>query len=356
MPPPRPDAGPVTVPSPPSGRASGIRPGRGLAVAVLLLLALEAALHGDALLHRYRSVFAAGRALDKLLYVERTRPELLIIGNSRADNGFDPATVTRAAGAAPWRSAFNLGVPGADAAVLDGLVERLDRHGVLGPSGVRYAVLALDESMVQSIDTLGQEVFFVRPQVLWDDDRPHDALRAVLRLYGYSANLKQLREPAMLIRFVQATLRPVEPVGGAAAEHAGYRAGFGGLQRADAALRQEAEAMLPPHAPNQRHVQRLLERLQARGVKVAVVPPPLLLRASAYFDTSPAAAPYRALGDTLRAQGWGPIALEAEPRRDPAEYVNPGHLNDQGAQRFSRLLGERLGAMWAGAGGTERTP
>ncbi|MBK8992640.1 MAG: hypothetical protein IPM40_13565 [Gammaproteobacteria bacterium] len=126
-----------------AGRASAqSRPGKGLLVAALLLLLVEAGLHQDAALYRLRSVFAAGRALDKVLYVETHAPRLLILGNSRADNGFDPATVSSAMGAASPGPAFNMGLPGADAAVLTGILKRLDDAGVIGGSGVAAVVLS----------------------------------------------------------------------------------------------------------------------------------------------------------------------------------------------------------------------
>ena len=233
-------------------------PGRGLLVAVLILALAETGLHGDGFLYRFRSVFAAGRALEKIRYVETHDPELLILGNSRADNGFDPRTVVHATQLELPRGAFNLGLPGADARVLDGVVERLDRAGKFGPQGVRYVVLSLDEALVQPIDSLGQEVFFADPRLEWADGQYRDALRSVIRLYGYSANLAQLREPAVLTRFVQAMFHDSDPVGGAAREHLGYRAGFGGLQDAQAARLQDTEAVAPPSPVNERRLLDLL--------------------------------------------------------------------------------------------------
>lgn len=337
----------MTAPEADPQRTPG-RPGKGLIIAGVLLLAMECWLHTDAFLHRFRSVFAAGRAMDKVLYVEATRPEMLILGNSRADNGFDPVTVGRELGFDLGRGAFNLGLPGADARVLLGVVERLDQHGLLGSDGVRYLVLSLDESLVQSVDTLGQEVFFASPRRMWGDGQYEDLFRAVFRLYGYSSNLKQLREPASLQRFVQACIAEVDPVGGSAAAHRGYRAGFGGLQRADAAIRQEREAIAPPSAANIQNLYRLVDRLAARGVRVAVTFPPMLQRNVMYLSASPEAAPYRQLASELQRRGIPLLAPDDQPPRDPADFVNPGHLNDRGAQRYSRELGQGLSRLWRG--------
>jgi hypothetical protein len=207
-------AKPATASAPTTAVTRLPRPGRGLAVAALLLAAVEVWLHSDAFLLRYRSVFAAGRAWDKLSYVQRQCPQILVLGNSRADNGFDPRTVVRALGGASPVTAFNLGLPGADAGVLRGAVDRLKDAGCLGASGVRVAVIALDESLVQQVDTLGQKVFFGNVRQMWRDEQYHDALRASFRLYGFSDNLSQLREPATLQRFVKATLDDVEPGNG----------------------------------------------------------------------------------------------------------------------------------------------
>jgi hypothetical protein len=294
-----------------------------------------------------RSVFAAGRALDKVMYVEATPPDLLILGNSRTDNGFDPKTVTHAMGQTHARSIFNLGLPGADARVLLGVLMRLDRKGVLGGQGVKQAVVSLDEALLQQVDTLGQEVFFADKAILFQDGEYLDWVRARLRLYGYSDNLRQLREPGTLSRFIEALRRDTEPVGGGAWEHAGYRAGFGKLQDQAAAQRQEAGSLTPPHARNQAHFWRMIDLLQRRGVRVAVTFPPLLNRNVLYLqEDSPAAAPYLAVLKELQARNIPIIVLDRKLPRNRAEFINAGHLNDRGAQRYSALLGRALSNTW----------
>lgn len=319
-------------------------PGRGLLVGLLLLLLVEAWLHSDAFLHRYRSVFAAGRALDKTLYAERHCPRLLLMGNSRTDNGFDARRLQREIGAADG-AVFNLGLPGADTRVLAGVVDRLDSAGCLAADGVRQVVLVLDEALVQPIDTLGQTVFFAPARRLWADGQYHDALRASLRLYGYTDNLRQLREPASLQRFVAASLGDVEPVGGGAAEHLGYRAGSGALQDLQAAQQQEAGSRAAPDEVNLRQLWRLLDLLAARGVDTRVAYPPLLGREVLYLTPDdPAAAPYQAIAAELQRRGVPVLRLDDGAPRRPSEFVNPGHLNDAGAQRYTRRLAQALKA------------
>ncbi len=330
-----------------TGRPALPRPGRGLLVALLLLALVEASLHTNAFLYRFRSVFAAGRALDKVLYVESHRPSLLILGNSRADNGFDPRTVERTLGIALPRGAFNLGLPGANARVLGGILLRLDRRGLLGPQGVSRVVLSLDEALVQANDSLGQDVFFASPGQMWADGQMLDAFRATFRLYGYSENFAQLREPAVLARFLHALVHDTAPVGGEAADHLGYRAGFGALQDLGSALRQEAEAVAPPDPVELAWLWRMLDLLAARRVQVAVVFPPLLNRQALYLADGPGSAPYHAIRAELQRRGIASFALDSPPH-DPAEFINPGHLDDRGAQRYSALLGRALARLWGG--------
>lgn len=329
------------------GSRSALSPGRGLLIALLLLLGVELALHQDAVLQRLRSAFAAGRAVDKVLFVEANPPDLLILGNSRADNGFDPKTVLRAMGPAAPSEGFNLGLPGADARVLAGILLRLDRGGLLGGTGIQYVVLSLDEALVQQVATLGQEVFFADRALMLTDWQYHDWFRSVFRLYGYSDNFRQLREPGNLQRFLRALRADTDPIGGSAAAHAGYRAGFGGLQDKNAAMRQEVGSRNPPSANNLEHLWRMIDLLQQRGVKLAVVFPPLLNRNVLYLDDhSPDAAPYHAILAELQRREIPVIVLDHLLPRNPAEFVNAGHLNDRGAQRYSTLLGQALARLW----------
>lgn len=326
-----------------------VRTGRGILVALILLLGVEFALHQDAVLHRFRSVFAAGRGLDKVLYVEARAPTLLIMRNSRADNAFDPQTVLKAMGRWGPGDAFNIGLPGADARILYGIARRLDDAGVLGGGGVAFVVLTLDEALVQNVDTLGQEVFFADRTAMLADNQYHDLFRSLFRLYGYSGNFRQLREPGTAQRFLRAIHRDTDPLGGGAAEHVGYRAGIGALQDRDAALRQEAGSRAPPSEDNVRNLWRLVNLLQQRGVTLAVVFSPLLNRNVLYLGAgSGDSIPYEAIVTELERRGIPVVTLDDRVPRDVAEFVNAGHLNDRGAQRYSTLLGQALAKIWPG--------
>lgn len=281
--------------------------------------------------------------MDKVVYAQAHRPGLLILGNSRADNGFDPRTLLKHFEPDLPRGAFNLGLPGAYMQVLAGIVERLDDAQAFGHGGIQIVLLSLDESLLQAVDPLGQDVFFSGATRLLREGQYKDAIRASIRLYGYADNFKQLREPAVLQRFVRALAEDVDPVGGGAAAHLGYRAGFGGLQDETAARRQEVGSTAAPNDLNVRQLWRTLDLLAARNVHVVVVYPPLLNREVLYrMPDRPEAAPYVRVAEELARRGIAMVSLDAGPPRDPKEFVNAGHLNDRGAQRYSALPGQAL--------------
>ena len=81
-----------------SGTATLIASGKGVIVGLLVLLGVELYLHNDDFLHRYRSVFAVGRAADKITFVVKTQPTIVFMGNSRVDNGIAPEVVSSSLG------------------------------------------------------------------------------------------------------------------------------------------------------------------------------------------------------------------------------------------------------------------
>lgn len=316
--------------------------GKSFWVAALIILCVELALHSESIMHRYRSVFAVGRAIDKLYYVEKHPPRLLFMGNSRIDNGIDPRTISHAIGR-PASYSFNLGLPGANLLIYYGIVERLNAQGLLGVQGIHTVVLGLDESALQEDNSLGYVGFLAHRTTLWASGRYQDWLGSYLRLWSYSPNLRELREPEKTLRFIEASVSSIDPVGGAAETHLGYRAGFGGAQNVAQVVRQENAAQQPPSPGVEKFLWRTVELMQSRGVRVFVTTPPLRDRPSAFFDPSPAAAPYRAL--LARLQQRGVIVLSTPADFTPSEFINAGHLKDPGAQRFSAELGRQLAAL-----------
>lgn len=314
-------------------------------VGLLLMALVETWLHTDDFLYRYRSVFATGRAFGKLHYVESHPPALLMLGNSRVDNGFDPRTLLE--GGAAGVTGFNMGMPGANAGILYGLVKRLADEDTLGAKSVRTVIIGLDESLLQTEDSLGYGVFYADPAWLWQNRDWRGMLAHDIRLWGFSANLKQLREPGKVLGFIQASFVSVEPIGGGAAEHLGYRAGFGGLQDAEQVRRQQESFDTPPDSVQVKALFATVALLQQHGVQVAVVYPPLLNRELLYLAPQlPGAQPYTAVARRLTALGIPLLALEPGTQRDPGMFVNPGHLNDRGAQYHSRLLARQLRVIW----------
>lgn len=325
-----------------------IAPGGGAAVALLLLGAVEAFLHTDGFLFRFRGVFAAGRVMDKLRYVETRSPGILIIGNSRVDNAFDPAAVQAGLPAVSPGDIFNFGMPGADARTLFGILARLDRNGLLGPAKIGKVVIGLDEALLKkNNDELSYGIFYADRQALLRNGEYRDWLRSYLRLWGYSDNLKELHEPAKLESSVRAWTEEVEPRGGGAEAHLGYRAGVGELQRADMLSEQETGWSDPPDPILLGYFRGCLDLLKARNVETALVYLPLLKREPLYLTPShPAAKPYLEIVRDFDSRSLPVLRLDSGEARNPAEFVNGDHLNDQGAQRFSKVLAERLGRVW----------
>jgi hypothetical protein len=316
--------------------------GKSFWVAVLIILCVELALHSESIIHRYRSVFAVGRAIDKLHYVEKHPPRLLFLGNSRIDNGVDPRAISHAIGQ-PASYSFNLGIPGANLLNYHGIVERLNAQGLLGVQGIHTVVLGLDEGALQEDNSLGYVGFLADRAALWESGRYLDLLGSYLRLWSYSGNLRQLREPDKSLRFIEASVRSIDPIGGAAETHLGYRAGFGGTQNGAQVIVQENAAQQPPSPDVEKFLWRTIALLQSRGVRVFATIPPLRDRPSAFFDPRPAAAPYRALLARLHQRGV--VILSTPADFVPSDFINAGHLNDRGAQRFSAELGRQLAAL-----------
>jgi hypothetical protein len=310
-------------------------------VAAVILVIVELALHSEAVLHRYASVFAVGRAIDKLKYVETYRPGILFVGNSRTDNGVDPRTVSRSFDGGHTK-AFNLGMPGANSIVYHGELARLDSKGLLGPDGIHTVVFGLDENSLWEENTVGYIQFLGDRQTLWDEGRLRDWMGTWVRIWSYSANLRELREPKDLIRFFNASLGTVDPVGGAAAAHLGYRRGFGESQNAAQIQRQRETAPRAPATSVSGFFLRSVDLLQRRGVRVVVTFFYDRGTTSAYFSDHPAARPYREFRNRLIDEGVVVLPLQAGLLDD--EFINDGHLNDKGAQRYSAELGRQLSA------------
>lgn len=312
--------------------------GKGALFALALLAGANFMLLSDMVVQRYASVFAVGRAMDKQLFTEQACPNVLLIGNSRVDNALDPRTIQGRL--RRNLSVVNLGVPGANARVGYGMIKRLEGTGCLASGRLRMVVIGLDESYLRDEDALGYTPFFADRKALLDDFDWTSLAGTWLRLWSYTDNLRQLREPAKLLALIQATVEPTEPIGGAAWRYWGYRAGFGGAnQNSGQVARQEVEAQRPPDASAVKYMYRILSLLDDQAIQTKVIFPPLLHRNSAYMDKNQAHGEYAELRKALEARG-AKVVNESDPvPREPAYFVNAGHLNDRGAQIYSDWLG-----------------
>lgn len=305
-------------------------------IALALLLCFELLLHSDAVVQRYRAVFAVARATDKIIHVEHTRPALLILGNSRADNGIAPDTMLAAAQQPPASGAFNLGMPGANALVLHGVATRLLAGGAPAPSDV---FITLDETLFQHEDSLGYYGFLAARDALLKAGFRGELFGSVLRSWYYAGNLRQLREPDKLVRFLQATAGEVEPAGGSAARTLGYRAGFKGrFQNREQLMAQEAGTRAPPDPRMVDAMFDLVDLLVRAGARVHLVATPLYGRGPA-FGPGAAPGPYADMMPGLLERGGRWLEVP-RPALDADHFADPGHLNDSGARLYSAALGK----------------
>lgn len=326
--------------------------GFGLLTGLVLLGLVECALHQDRVMQRYRAVFGVGRAIDKVLHVEAHSPRLLLLGNSRMDNGFDPKVIAPMLGMDDPYDVFNLGIPGANLNILYGVMDRLDGRRLLGPPAIEKVVIELDETEFQDDDSLNLGVFLSDRGTLLGQRDYSTWCKTWLRLWGYAPNLKGLREPGSLERFAYASVGEVEAWGGAAKDNLGYRPGVRDrFQTLEQLQRQDAYTRRPPSETQTRLLWQLLDLLEARGVESAILYPPLLNRKVAMLPGEAGEEnPYREIARALRRRGVPQLTAGAHGPGDVADFANAGHLNDRGGRRYSRALGEELRGLW----GTEQ--
>ncbi|HMM74265.1 MAG TPA: hypothetical protein PJ986_01060 [Gammaproteobacteria bacterium] len=318
------------------------RPFAGTLVALLLLAGVESALHTDFFLYRYRSVFAAGRAMDKLLALEAEPTPVLAVGNSRVDNGIHPEIFLRETG----QRVFNLGLPGAEACNVEGVIERLIERELIGPGRIEQVLFGLDDGFFQRVGGLGYEVFFDARERLLAHDRYRDWLRSILRLWGYSDSLRTLQEPAKLIRFAQATLGEVESWGGNARDTRGFRAADAAMNQDEAQARiQDAAAIKPPDPEVLECFWAATERLQRAGAGITIVFMPTLKDRNPFVAANGAPeSPYGRVRKMLEEADIRVLHIDIDGLQTARYFANAGHLNREGAERFTTLVSARFAA------------
>lgn len=316
------------------------KPACGALFAVFLLLLTEISLHTDTFLFKYRSVFAAGRLMDKLEAVNTLPVNLLALGNSRTDNGIDPIVIKQTT----HDNAFNLGVPGANAAVLYAIVLRLKNQGLLGPNRIAKVLIGLDESIFDAEDSLGYRVFFADRFTLLGNGEYRAWLSTVFRLLGYGPQIKELREPEKLLQFVRASYQEIQPIGGSAILNYGYRPGEREkFQNDQQLLLQEAGTMKAPDPIIEGYLWKIIDLLKEQKVDITVFFPPLLNRDVLFLNPeNPKSIPYIAISKKLQSMEIPILKPSQNVKFDVSEFANAGHLNKKGATRFSKMLGEWL--------------
>lgn len=321
----------------------------GALFAVFLLLICEFFLHSDTFLLKYRSVFAAGRLMDKLDALSELPIDVLIVGNSRTDNGFDPALLKQITGL----NVFNLGVPGANAEILYGIVSKLDDSESFSQGKINKVLLGLDESIFQAGDSLGYGIFVADREALLENYQIKDFFYTYFRLLSYGPQLKELREPEKLFRFIKASYQDIEPMGGAARVNYGFRPGERGkFQNDQQLLAQEAGSFNPPDSNQVFYFWKLIKLLKEKEVDLVVFLPPLLNRDVLFLDASNRhAKPYLQIKEKLLSIEIPILNVGYQVPKIASEFANSGHLNAKGATRFSTIMGRELLILWPNING-----
>lgn len=335
-----------------SATATVTASGKGLVIGLLVLLGVELYLHNDDFLHRYRSVFAVGRAADKITHVVKMQPAIVFMGNSRVDNGIVPEVVSTTLNLRRGE-VFNLGIPGQNTRVLSGVVRNLERRGVLSAVQLRYVMIGLDASLFSLEDNLNYSVFLADRWQMAAAGEYRDLLSSLLRLWGFSLNLKGLREPARMQDFIAATLMDRDPWGGSVLDNLGYRSNQERLTPAqrDAVPDQGAPAELDIRART--YLLTAIDQLLARGIYVGVFFTPRYSRSNEFERSGPGHDSYRQLLADMQARGVELFHVADMDAYGADLFSDPGHLNEDGAQRYSTTLAQAMHSRWPAIGAVQ---
>lgn len=335
-----------------SATATVTASGKGVVIGLLVLLGVELYLHNDDFLHRYRSVFAVGRAADKITHVVKMQPNIVFMGNSRVDNGVMPEVVSATLNL-PRGDVFNLGIPGQDTRVLSGVVRELERRGALSADQLHCVMIGLDATLFSPADNLNYSIFFADRWDMAAAGEYRDLFSSVFRLWGFSPNLKGLREPARFQDFIAATLTDRDPWGGSALENFGFRAK---QERLTPAERNVVPVQDTPEALDMQarvYLLTALDRLLARGISVGVFFTPQYRRSNEFESTGTGYDSYRQLLADIKVRGVALIHVTEMGTYGADMFSNPGHLNEQGALRYSTSLAQAMRSHCRASGATQ---
>ena len=335
-----------------SATATVTASGKGAIIGLLVLLGVELYLHNDDFLHRYRSVFAVGRAADKITHVVKMQPTIVFMGNSRVDNGIAPAVVSSTLNLRQGE-VFNLGIPGQNTRVLSGVVRELERRGALSAVQLQCVMIGLDATLFFPVDDLNYSVFLADRWEMAAAGEYRDLFSSVFRLWGFSPNLKGLRDPARIQDFMAATLTDRDPWGGSVQDNLGFRAK---QERLTPAHGNEVPAQETPEAlDNQPRAYLLtaIDRLLAHGISVGVFFTPQYRRSNDFELDGPDNDTYRQLLGDIKDRGVALIHVADMGTYEAGLFSNPGHLNEEGAHRYSSALAQAMHGRCPATGATQ---
>ena len=332
-----------------SGTATLIASGKGVIVGLLVLLGVELYLHNDDFLHRYRSVFAVGRAADKITHVVKTQPTIVFMGNSRVDNGIVPEVMSSSLGLNRGE-VFNLGIPGQNTRVFSGVVHELEHRGTLSAGQLQCVMIGLDASFFNPKDNLNYSVFFADRWEMAAAGEYHDLFSSVLRLRGFSPNLKGLREPARMQDFLVATLTDREPWGGSVQNNLGFRAKHEGMSLVESNKVSVQEVPEALDIQARTYLLNALDHLLEHGISVGVFFTPQYRRSNEFEWSGPGNDTYRQLLADIKTRGVALIHVADMDTYAADLYSNPGHLNNEGALRYSTALAQVMRSTCPAAG------
>lgn len=90
--------------------------------------------------------------MDKLNTLYEVPVNVLIIGNSRTDNGFDPFLLKEVIGF----NVYNMGIPSANAEVLYGIVSKLDGEGLFSKEKISKVLIGLHYRFISTFPVIAK--------------------------------------------------------------------------------------------------------------------------------------------------------------------------------------------------------
>jgi len=269
------------------------------------------------------------------------QPAIVFMGNSRVDNGISPEVVSSTLNMNQGE-VFNLGIPGQNTRVLSGVVRELEHRGALSAVQLQCVMIGLDATLFYPVDSLNYSIFLADRWEMAAAGEYRDLFSSVFRLWGFSPNLKGLREPARIQGFIAATLTDREPWGGSVRDNLGFRAKQERLTSA------QIKAVPDQGTPETLDIQArayllaAIDRLVARGISVGVFFTPQYRRSNGFEWSGSDNDTYRQLLADIQTRGVALVHVADMDTYGADLFANPGHLNEEGARRYSTALAQAM--------------